>query len=419
MVKTSLATRMAYSFMALSVLVIGLAILFNTIINGSFIRDSLRRVLTGYSQTLTRAIRERPSLETVQALAAGHKVGIIFETGDSLYAVDGDGRNASVEDLLWESARKEIIQIPSPDGKRIIFIWNLLIFIPSHLPFLIALLVLLAGIIFATHLFLKSQLQPLQWLRVGVNEVARGNFKVQAPIIRNDEIGQVAGAFNKMTQRIEAMMTDRERLLADVSHELRSPIARINVALELLPEHPKRQAIKKDIREMETLIAVLLEREQVRAYLDRQETAVIQLNRLMRRVIDLYRDQPPGIHFSPPPDEITLSGDPTLIEVLVKNLLDNALKFSLKDSAAVRVSLEKKEGRVFVRIIDDGPGIPEQELERIFEPFVKLNPARGHRSGYGLGLDLCLRIVKAHGGQLRITSDGTRGACVEVIMNAG
>ena len=113
--------------------------------------------------------------------------------------------------------------------------------------------------------FLHRQLKPLSGLRNGVDAVARGDFDARVPVVRNDEIGQVAGAFNEMAGRVGEMIDDRERLLADVSHELRSPIARMKVALEFMPEGDKRNALSRDLKEMESLITVLLERESLRS----------------------------------------------------------------------------------------------------------------------------------------------------------
>ena len=105
-----------------------------------------------------------------------------------------------------------------------------------------------------------------------------------------------------------------------------------------------------------------------------------------------------------------------MIKVLIHNLLDNALKFSLPDSAPVTLSLKQTSEDVMIVIDDDGCGIPADRLTDILEPFVKLNPARGHRSGYGLGLNLCQRIVQTQGGRIEIHKRESRGTRVLVSL---
>jgi signal transduction histidine kinase len=109
-----------------------------------------------------------------------------------------------------------------------------------------------------------------------------------------------------------------------------------------------------------------------------------------------------------------LDADEPLIKVLLQNLVDNAVKFSLDDSSAVQVGLTQDGDRVTITIDDDGRGIPEDMADRVLEPFVKLDPSRGHRSGYGLGLNLCQRIVEAHSGSIRIEPREPRGTRVVV-----
>jgi len=204
-------------------------------------------------------------------------------------------------------------------------------------------------------------------------------------------------------------MDERERLLADVSHELRSPLARIKVALELLPEGDKRDSISQDISEMESLTTALLEREQIRNRAGQAKLEVINLVVLAGEVIDGFSDSTPGVELNVPPQKLEITGDAALIKILIHNLVDNALKFSLADSKTVEVILRLTENGVQIIVVDDGQGIPEDQAEKVFEPFVKLNPARGHRTGYGLGLNLCQRIIQAQGGSIEIQARKKRG----------
>ena len=188
------------------------------------------------------------------------------------------------------------------------------------------------------------------------------------------------------------MMDDRERLLADVSHELRSPIARMKVALELLPEGNKRDAIARDLKEMESLTAALLEREQVRTQAGLARVEQVNLVTVAASVIDAFVDTPPGVQLNVPPGELLINGDAALVRILIHNLVDNAIKFSLPDSKPVEVSLLKMgEGAgegIQIIVEDDGPGIPPGKVKEIFEPVTERqhrNPATAGKGYAGSG----------------------------------
>jgi len=205
------------------------------------------------------------------------------------------------------------------------------------------------------------------------------------------------------------MLDDHDRLMADVSHELRSPLARMKVALEMMPEGEKRDAIDKDVREMESLTSVLLERERIKNRAAHPGNDIFDLVALTRDIVQSYQDSTPGVVLADSTAPLEIRADEALVRVLIHNLLDNAVKFSLDDSSPVEVGLERIEKWVRITVDDDGRGIPEDKTEQVLEPFVKLDPARGHHSGYGLGLNLCQRIVQAHGGSIRLQSRQKRG----------
>lgn len=286
----------------------------------------------------------------------------------------------------------------------------------GHVYIVLGYLAFLVAVIVASHWYQRRQLRPLQALRAAVEAVARGDLKARVPVERDDEIGQVADAFNQMTGRVEQMVAARERLLADVSHELRSPLARVKVALELLPAGAERDAIARDAREMETLISVLLERERLGARAESLETEPVDLTALVRRVADGFADRLPGVVFQDDAEPVVAEVDGELVRLLVQNLVDNAVKFSRPDSRPVEVRLRADDGGVELSVTDDGIGIPAADAERVFEPFVKLDPARGHRRGYGLGLNLCWRVVEAHRGTIEVLPKPGGGTSVKVVL---
>ena len=182
----------------------------------------------------------------------------------------------------------------------------------------------------------------------------------------------------------------------------------------MLPESDKREQIATDIREMEALTSALLERERIKNRTSRPDSDEFDLVALTRSVVDSFEDREPSVVLTESPDALEIQADKALLKVLIQNLLDNAVKFSLDDSGPIEIQLGREEKSVSITINDDGRGIPEEMTGKVLEPFVKLDPARGHRSGYGLGLNLCQRIVQAHGGSIRLQSRQPRGTSVSV-----
>ena len=409
---SSLISHFAASTALLAAVVVLLAVIFFQVMRGNFFMGAFQTPLDEWSAVVAGRIGEDPTI--AQAVARNHQIGVVMLTPDGQFAYGPDGEPADPAELLKDSTHHRQIDVTGHSEHQYFFILDKKQFADEHnflLAGLIVLLLITVGVVYAVQL---SRLRPLKWLHSGVDAVAQGDFAKRVPVVRNDEIGRVARSFNQMTGRVQQMMDDRERLLADVSHELRSPLARIKVALELLPEDDKRDSISQDIREMESLTTTLLEREQVRTQANHAETQTVNLVTVAGEVIDGFSNTPPGVELNVPPEPLKINGDTALIKVLIQNLVENAVKFSLSDSAPVQVSLRHANDGIQIIIDDNGPGIPRDKAEKVFEPFVKLNPARGHRAGYGLGLNLCHRIVQAQGGTIEIQQREKRGTRILV-----
>jgi signal transduction histidine kinase len=377
-------------------------------LTGRYLTTIVHRILGPYSDALAAHVFSDPDPKTLRRLAMDHQVTIIFNpAAGEVIAFDPQGEGLSTSD-----PDRSYGQISAPltaaNGDQVVFYWNLGSFWTNHLPLLAGFVTMLAAIVGAAFWFLQRQLKPLARLQSGVNAVARGELDSRVPVVRNDEIGQITAAFNKMTSRVGDMINDRERLLADVSHELRSPITRMKVALELMPEGTKREALARDLKEMENLVTALLEREELRSRVDRFEGEDIELRPIIAEVITAAANQQPAVELDSNVDA-RLVADPVLVKLLLKNLVDNAIKFSLPDSRPIFIKLEVEKETIILRVVDDGIGIPLGSEERVFEPFVKLDRARSHHVGYGIGLNLCQRIVKLHGGSICLRALQPRG----------
>lgn len=305
--------------------------------------------------------------------------------------------------------------VPAPQGGRYLFAWRFGKDLTAiHNRFVAMVFVLMAVIVLVTHAVLRRMLRPLRTLADGVARLSEGQLDVVLPVRTRDEFGDLTDAFNRMVGRVKDMVTARDRLLVDVSHELRSPVTRLKVALELLPESGTRARMDEDVAEMEAMLGELLELERLR---DGRglAVAVVDVVSLVREVADRFTLRAPGVRVTSSAPSIAIAVDGDKVRTVVRNLIENALKYSLPDSRAVSVAVETVDGGVRMVVVDDGPGIPGADLANVFEPFYRVDRSRSRRTGgYGLGLSICKRIVDAHGGTLAVANNPCRGATFTV-----
>jgi signal transduction histidine kinase len=307
-----------------------------------------------------------------------------------------------------------------PDGHRYMFTWdfNARMQRIERILFL-ATAALMVALIASTYFVLRRLLRPLRSLGEGVARLGEGDLDIALPAAGEDEFGQLTAAFNRMAQRVREMVRARDQLLVDVSHELRSPLTRIKVALEFLPAGDKRQQLADDIAEMEGMVTELLELERLRDGKGLRPTAG-DLAPLLRDAAAKYRGSSPGVEIVVAPESLPSTFDAEALARVLRNLLDNAVKYSLPDSRPVTITAADHGASLEVRITDNGPGIPAADLQTIFEPFFRLDRSRSRRTGgYGLGLSICKRILEAHGGSIAVEAAAERGAVFVLKLPGG
>lgn len=283
-----------------------------------------------------------------------------------------------------------------------------------------SLLILLAGIILImifTYHTIKKLLKPVRLLENGVQQVNMANFEYQVPVCSRDELGRLTVSFNKMILRIRDMIAAREQLLLDVSHELRSPLTRIKVALEKVKNQRVRHGIADDIREMETMVTEILESERLKTKhggLHRLDTDLVSM---VKAIVKQYNEQKPGVYLATSQAELLINVDPDRIQICLKNIIKNALKYSTQEADPVQIFLNSIADRVEIKIQDFGQGIPEADLKMVIEPFYRVDKSRTKATGgYGLGLNLCQKIIEAHGGNLNLISTVGQGTTVIITL---
>lgn len=276
------------------------------------------------------------------------------------------------------------------------------------------LFLVLGGILLSLYLMIRRLFAPIKVISHQVDQIGSGKFDNPIKTKGNDELSVLARGINAMSIQIKSMLDGKAGLLLAISHELRSPITRMRVNLELLDESSTRNALIDDVKEMEQLVSSILESEKLsvgHAPLNRTDSHLGEL-------IELVVEQ----HFSDRKIDLKLSPvkgfvDEFSFKLLVKNLLDNAAHYSANSDPAIEVSLSKQNGEIALSIRDFGSGIGTEDLERITEPFYRTDSARQRSTGgYGLGLYLCRQIVQAHDGKIQISSQIGVGTTVNIFF---
>jgi signal transduction histidine kinase len=284
----------------------------------------------------------------------------------------------------------------------------------------------LAGGIFC-YFISRYLTKPLYKLGEAAAHIAEGRLDTRVdPSLTNrrDEIADLARNFDRMAERIEALVTGQRRLLGDVSHELRSPLSRLMVALSLAKQGPAEEAAESleriglEARRLDTLIGQLLALTRIDSGVDRGRPAPFDLTNLVQEVANdgdfEARAQNRSVAIKQA-DACTLNGFEEVLRSAVENVVRNAIRHTL-EGTAVEISLQVENSRALIRVRDYGPGVPESMLSEIFLPFRRV--ANGNSDGAGLGLAIAERAVNVHGGMIRAINAPKGGLAVEIELPA-
>jgi signal transduction histidine kinase len=386
-----------------------------------YLSTSVDSLSAGYARAIAAT---SPGRE--QALRDAHLVGadVRYEGPDGTWTTDPSvpsfGDASVVAPAGWTRAFRARIScvVPGGHGGRYLFTWDYSRRMhTTHLLLLGLLLALMTAVVHITHVVLRGLLRPLVNLGAGVRQVSAGDLDVRLPEETNDEFGALTRAFNQMARRVREMVRARDQLLLDVSHELRSPLTRMKVALEMEPPGANRDRMAADLAEMSTMVTELLELERLRGGGIRTERR--PLAPLLRDVVDRLGDRGPGVQLFLPDEDLFVPIDSERMRTVFRNLIENAVKYALPDSRPIAVRAFQDGHTVTAEIVDDGPGIPAEDLAQVFEPFFRVDRSRSKRTGgYGLGLSICQRVVAAHGGMLSVRNNAGRGATFTVTLPA-
>lgn len=276
----------------------------------------------------------------------------------------------------------------------------------------------------------KYMARPIVELREASKKFAAGQLNARVGSNtenRHDEIGDLASDFNLMAKRLESMINGQHKLLGDISHELRSPLARLQVAQEILekksPDTDRVMLLRMatEISRLNDLIGKVLEINRIGSHEKGLEKSEFDLGEVLKKICSDGQFESQANHveidysFSEP---VKIMANQELIEQAIENILRNAIKYSPQNSQVhVGLTREEKNGAISITVIDSGPGIPEEHLNRIFEPFFRCHDDRDRKTGgVGLGLSIAQKAVSAHHGTICLTNLAEGGLKAEIVL---
>ena len=348
----------------------------------------------------------RPSLPSISLYSADLKmlayVGAVLPPPDSDMRKDGWMRRPG-------PGSEWVVHLP--DGR-----WLLAQPLHKHPsgPFSLVLSLGLIGLVVSLVAFpvARRLTRRLEKLKQGVEALGEGDFKARVSTQGCDEVTSLARSFNLAAERIETLLAAHKQLLANASHELRSPLTRIRLALEMHAEKPDPKLVEEirlNIAELDQLIEEILLASRLDTMSETLQMEPFDLSALLVEESARINAQCDAV-------PLMINGDAKMLRRLLRNLLENARRHGGK---AISARLYKSDSQeITIRIEDDGAGIPEAERERIFEPFYRPTGSREKEGSHGLGLALVKQIAEHHHGAIRYVPAST-GSCFEVRLPLG
>jgi two-component system sensor histidine kinase CpxA len=302
------------------------------------------------------------------------------------------------------------------------YIWLSTFVGPSTILFAPFYILLLVTVIVLYWLVTMYITRPVRQLANVVDRFGTGELTARANPRSNDEIGNLSRSFNAMAERIHTLLTTERQLLQDVSHELRSPLARLTFEAEMVRRTTNRDAaatrLRHEIERLSELVGTLIDMARAEGDPGKVEIEALCLNDIL---LDTEEDceveaQATGCNINVNASEETnLQGNAELLRRAIENVLRNAIRYAPPDST-VEVRLEREENWARITVRDYGPGIPEGLRERIFDPFFRADASRDERTGgLGLGLAIARRAVRVHHGDIT-AANASPGALLTITL---
>jgi len=300
------------------------------------------------------------------------------------------------------------VQVPLHDGALVTFDSSVLPPVgTTTLRLVLTLAVLLATVIVISLIAVRWVTGPLTVLADAAEKLGENINRPPVPETGPAEVQRAARSFNAMQQRLARSMAERSRVLTAMSHDLKTPITRMRLRTEMLEDQAVREKFDRDLAEMEQMVTQTL--EFMRDAADTEPVQRVDLTALLESLQADYEDMGKEVRIAGKLSR-PLAARPTALRRCLTNLVDNAIRYG----ARATIDAAEDPGRVVLRVLDEGPGIPEAELERAFEPFFRGDASRS-TGGFGLGLGIARNIARAHGGDL-VLKNRPEGGLAAIVM---
>ncbi len=366
--------------------------------------DLLERSLPGAAaprQDQAAALRDW-SMRLRLPLALDGLDGKRVATSDAFARREGDGPPSRAQAIKLDDGRTLWVMRPGmgqrqaggPPSPPAWLAWRML---PDGVSLAALLLLLLVAVAAGAWPVVRRLTRRLELLKQGMDAFGQGALHQRVAEEGRDEVAALASSFNQAATRIEALLRSHQSLLANASHELRSPLARLKMALQLIDDAPPAQRanlqreIATNIAELDALVeeVLLASRLDASSVLEAHDTV---------ELLGVAAEEAARVDASVFGGELTVRGDERLLRRAIRNLLENARRYG---GGEIEIDVQAGAGAAQVRVSDRGSGVPEAFRERIFEPFFRLPGHAEREGGVGLGLALVRQIAQRHGGQVR------------------
>ena len=256
-------------------------------------------------------------------------------------------------------------------------------------------------------IFLKNQTRPITNLAKAAEKFGKGEEIEEFKPSGAAEIRQAGYEFDKMRKRIVRHLNQRSEMLSGISHDLRTPLTRMKLQIAFIKDKELENRLTEDINEMEKMLNEYLQFTSS-SYLEKDEK--FDLSKLIDQIVKKYDNKNISTDLS---SEVYINGRKNLIQRCINNLIDNGIKYGDK----VKIDLIKNNNHLFIKIDDNGPGIPEKEHDNVFKPFYKIDKGRADsKSSVGLGLSIASDIIRSHGGNIKLEKSSMNGLGVKIFL---
>lgn len=299
------------------------------------------------------------------------------------------------------------------EGYNFYFVWKPLVLRGASMSiFAISISAILAALLL-NYYMVRRLLKPITLLKQGAEKISGGDIDYRIDHTRDDELGELTQSINTMADSLQSMLNAKLQLLLAISHELRSPITRAKLQLELMDDSTMKDSLKDEINELESLVSELLEAERLNSQHGSLNQEPVFLGEFIEAELKHHWPNSDLLKFEQKGTDREIDIDVLRTQLMLRNLVNNALRYG--GDATIHVGVEWADQTVTLSVVDQGEGIEADHLPHLTEPFYRADRSRQRETGgFGLGLYLCRLIAKSHGGDLSISSQVGQGTTIAV-----